>query len=92
MYLGRIMSEILESLRNQGEYVEEHLYPLSCKLKRSQQAAVEAVIKLAGNKTNAVRLLIDLGWEALEKDGVFDDVIQAKLDIEEALFFSEENS
>lgn len=61
------MSEILESLRNQGEYVEEHLYPLSCKLKRSQQAAVEAVIKLAGNKTNAVRLLIDLGWEALEK-------------------------
>ena len=38
------MSEILESLRTQGEYVEEHLYPLSCKLKRNQQAAVEAVI------------------------------------------------
>ena len=43
----------------------------SRKLKRNQQAAVEAVIKLAGNKTNAVRLLIDLGWEALENDGVF---------------------
>ena len=85
------MSEILESLRMQGEYVEEHLYPLSCKLKRNQQAAVEAVIKLAGNKTNAVRLLIDLGWEALENDGVFDDVIQAKSDIEEALFLNEEN-
>ena len=55
-------------LRTQGEYVEEHLYPLS-NLKRNQQAAVEAVIiKLAGNKTNAVRLLIDLGWEALEND------------------------
>ena len=84
------MSEILESLRAQGEYVEEHLYPLSCKLERNQQAAVEAVIKLAGNKTNAVRLLIDLGWEALENDGFFDDVIQAKSDIEEALFFNEE--
>ena len=38
------MSEILNLLRAQGEYVEEHLYPLSCKLKRNQQAAVEAVI------------------------------------------------
>lgn len=84
------MSEILESLRGQGEYFDETLYPLSCKLKRNQQAAVEAVIKLAGNKTNAVRLLIDLGWEAIENDGVFDDVINAKSDIEEALFLNEE--
>ena len=49
------------------------------------------LLLLAGNKTNAVRLLIDLGWEALENDGVFDDVIQAKSDIEEALFLNEEN-
>ena len=48
---------------------------------------MKAVIKLAGNKTNAVRLLIDLGWEALENDGVFDDVIQAKSDIEEGFIF-----
>ena len=85
------MSEILESLRMQGRVCRRAFVPLSCKLKRNQQAAVEAVIKLAGNKTNAVRLLIDLGWEALENDGVFDDVIQAKSDIEEALFLNEEN-
>lgn len=80
------MSQILEDLRNRGEYgLDERVFPLSVKLKVPQQAAVEAVMKLVGNKSDAVRLLIDLGWEVIENDGVFDDVIQFKSEAEDIL-------
>lgn len=80
------MSQILEDLRSRGEYaLDESVFPLSVKLKVPQQAAVEAVMKLVGNKSDAVRLLIDLGWEAIENDGVFNDVIQFKAEAEDVL-------
>lgn len=80
------MSQILEDLRSRGEYaLDERVFPLSVKLKVPQQAAVEAVMKLVGNKSDAVRLLIDLGWEAIENDGVFNDVIQFKAEAEDVL-------
>ncbi len=86
------MSEILEAIRNQDDYEKEFLYQLSCKLNRRQQAAVEACTGLGslGNKSNAVRLLIDLGWEAIENDGVFVDVIDRKHSIEEIYRNAEE--
>ncbi|HFB7480658.1 TPA: hypothetical protein ACE8RR_002117 [Neisseria gonorrhoeae] len=86
------MSEILESIRNQGDYEDEFLYQLSCKLSRRQQAAIEAVTGLGGrNKSDAVRLLIDLGWEAIENDGIFENVIFKKHNIEEVYRTAEES-
>jgi hypothetical protein len=77
------MSEILEALRCQGER-DEFIHQLSCKLNNRQQAAIEAVSGLGsvGNKSNAVRLLIDLGWEAIENDGIFESIINRKYEIE----------
>ena len=34
--------------------------------------------QLVENKTDAITLLLDLGFEAIEKDGVFKDVLTRK--------------
>ena len=45
---------------------------------------------LVENKSYAVRLLLDLGWEAIENDGVFADVINKKYEILRVLDFGED--
>ena len=65
--------------------------PLSVKIGNGERAAISAVMNLTnGNKSEAVRLLIQAGWEAIEQDGAFDFIVQEKDDVHRLLDFGED--
>ncbi len=87
------MSDILENLRCNAAADDSpaaRTWGVSLKVNNAQQASIDAVMDLVENKSYAVRLLLDLGWEAIEKDGVFADVIDKKYEILRVLDFGED--
>ena len=83
------MSQILEYLRDQvkdQEKLFEDLPPgvnrswtFSFRCSNSHAAMINSLVgQLVENKTDAITLLLDLGFEAIEKDGVFKDVLTRK--------------
>ena len=64
------MSDILENLRCNAAVDDSpaaRTWGVSLKVNNAQQASIDAVMDLVENKSYAVRLLLDLGWEAIEK-------------------------
>ena len=87
------MSDILENLRCNAAVDDSpaaRTCGVSLKVNNAQQASIDAVMDLVENKSYAVRLLLDLGWEAIEEDGVFADVIDKKYEILRVLDFGED--
>lgn len=65
---------------------------LSAKLTNAEQSVVSAVTSemTNGNKSEAVRILIKAGWEAIEDDGAFDFVVAARDEIYRILDLGED--
>lgn len=81
------MSDILEKLKTGVSLPGSHA--VSLKLEARHMAMIDAVSKLRGsnNKSDAIRFLMDLGWEAIESDGDFAEIIYHKEQAEE--YYSE---
>lgn len=65
------------------------LITVSVKLNSEQRAIIDAVTKLRESRSDAIRFLIQLGWEAIESDPDFCDLVEHK---EEAQRFFEEKA
>ena len=89
------MSDILSKFKGLAGSDEinpaSRTWQLSVKVNNAQQAAIEGAMKLTGgNKSDAVRLLIDLGWEAIENDGDFMNAVMHKDEVHRILDFGED--
>lgn len=76
------MSRILEQVKGNPEQFSSSLFNVSLKLPPRHMAIVDAVMLLNKNKSEAIRFLIELGWETIENDGDFSNLVEHK---EEAL-------
>lgn len=80
---------VLDSFAN-GTFEEpSSVKVVTVKLYIKHQAIVEATTKLAGSKSEAIRLLIEAGWERIERDGRFEELVAEKDDIERSLYEDE---
>ena len=67
-------------------------WSLSVKLTNAEQSAVSAVTTemTNGNKSEAVRILIRAGWEAIEQDGDFNFVVSVRDEVYRILDLGED--
>lgn len=89
------MSDILERLKSievGDDHPANRTWQFSVKLRNGQYAAVSAAQSLMGgsSKSDAVRFLIDLGWEAIENDGGFMATVEHKDELHRILDFGED--
>ena len=89
------MSDILSKLKGVSGFDDDNpaarTWQLSVKVNNAQQAAIDGAMRLTGgNKSEAVRLLLDLGWEAIEDDGDFMDAVMHKDEVHRILDFGED--
>lgn len=71
------MSSILENLKMSKPISGNSKFQLSMKLDPLRMSYVEAIVssRIKEHKSDAVRFLIDLGWEAIVNDGDFDNLL-----------------
>lgn len=83
------MSKILDNLKS-GGFVTPSNFSASVKLELKHMAMIEAVSKLrGGSKSDAIRFLIELGWEAIEEDEDFVETVSLKEIVEDSYYLEE---
>lgn len=78
---------ILDQLKGiDTAYPAERLWQLSVKVGNNEYAAIQAVTDLVGgNKSDAIRVLLKAGWEAIEDDIDLSHITEKKWAIQHIL-------
>lgn len=72
-----LLDELKTGIPDRSDFVT-----VSVKLNCEQRAIIDAVTKLRESKSDAIRFLIQLGWEAIENDPDFSDLVEHKEEVQ----------